>query len=80
MKIMWEILQFISVIAFVSSLVAMAIYFYPTEKNYHCHAKTKFLYESILDGSNVFVKTDRPCIDIRDIEPRQTMEKQNEKN
>jgi hypothetical protein len=32
MKIMWEILQFVSVIAFVSSLVAMAIYFYPNGK------------------------------------------------
>jgi len=31
-------------------------------------------------NGNVFVKTDRPCIDIRDIEPRQTKEIQNERN
>ena len=80
MKIMWEILQFVSVIAFVSSLVAMAIYFYPKEKNYHCHAKNEYLYESIMANGNVFVKTDRPCIDIRDIELRKTMEKQNEED
>lgn len=42
------------------------------KKLYHCHGKNFVLMETVIDGSNIYVKTkpERFCIDIRDVKER----------
>ena len=60
-------LGILGVIIFLGSLITIAVNTVPHHKNYHCHGKNFHLYESIEANGNVFLKTKKECIDIRDI-------------
>ena len=70
MKMMKEWLAKLALVVFIVSMIVVAINTMPQHKNYHCHSKNFHLYESIEANGNVFLKTKKECIDIRNIKER----------
>jgi hypothetical protein len=66
-KMMKEWLAKLALVVFIVSMITIAVNTMPQHKNYHCHGKNFHLYESIEANGNVFLKTKKECIDIRDI-------------
>ena len=58
----------VGVLVFVGALVWLGINSVP-DKAYHCH-KNGYLFESMNEAKNIFTKTKKRCIDIRDIKPQ----------
>ena len=52
--------------------LALMVLLESESKAYHCHTKNFHLYESIENNGNVFLKTEKMCIDIRDIKERKS--------
>jgi hypothetical protein len=66
-KMMKEWLAKLALVVFIVSMIFVAVNTMPQHKSYHCHGKNFHLYESIEANGNVFLKTKKECIDIRDI-------------
>ncbi len=57
----------IAAIAFAIGVVVTFMFVDMREHKYHCHAKNHKMYKSIKPDGNVYLKTDKDCIDIRSV-------------
>ena len=58
----------VGVLVFLAGLIWLGINSVP-DKAYHCH-KNGYLFESMNEAKNIFTKTKKRCIDIRDVKTK----------